>query len=274
MPAAVISIGERTAGASRQAVWSLLEVARPGSRPVPFGILLADESGDSAEMRFRDLSCFDELDEDEIEILEFLPGDLKAKVRETNGLDLIEGLEGSLSHFIRISDRTSVAYSGDPQATVNRLFEEHVDSTVRRYLTHLPLYSLRAAATKFGEYMDAAEEGWVLAPENLHLREGMFVARVVGRSMEPRVPDGSLCVFRAPVIGSRQGRLLLIGMQDVDDRSWRYTVKKYARAGKLLEGAEREEKIRLEPLNPEFEAFDLTSDQFTVVAEFVQVLPS
>jgi len=274
MPAAVISIGERTAGASRQAIWSLLEIARPGTRPVPFGILLADQSGDPTRMRFRDLSCFDELDEDEIDVLELLPGDLAAKGLETSGLDLIGELEGSLSHFVRIGDRTSVVYSGDSQAMVSRLFEEHVDSTVRKYITHLPLYSLRAAATKFGEYMDAAEEGWVLAPENLHLSEGMFVAHVVGRSMEPRIPDGSLCVFRAPVVGSRQGRLLLIGMQDVDDLSRRYTVKKYARAGKLVEGAEREEKIRLEPLNPEFEGFDLTSDQFTVVAEFVQVLAS
>ena len=274
MPAAVIPIGGGTTGSSCKAVWSLLEVARPGTQPVPFGILLADDSGDPARMRFRDISCFDELDEEEIDLLELLPGDLKAKARETNGLKLIEGLEGSLSHFLRISDRTSVAYSGDAQATVNRLFQEHVDPKIRQYITHLPLYSLRAAATKFGEYMDAAEEGWVLAPENLHLSNGMFVAQVVGRSMEPRIPDGSLCVFRAPVIGSRQGRLLLIGMQDVDDRSWRYTVKKYARAGRLVEDAEREEAIRLEPLNPEFEAFDLTSDQFMVVAEFIQVLPS
>jgi SOS-response transcriptional repressor LexA len=274
MPGAVISIGERTAGASRQAVWSLLEVARPGTRPVPFGILLADESGNPAEMRFRDLSCFDELVEDEIDVLELLPGDLAAKGRETSGLDLIEALEGSLSHFLRISDRTSVAYSGDAQATVNRLFEEHVDPTVRPHITHLPLYGLRAAATKFGEYMDAAEEGWVLAPENLRLSEGMFVAHVVGRSMEPRIPDGSLCIFRAPVVGSRYGRLLLIEMLDVDDNSQRYTVKKYARTGDLAEGADREQSIRLEPLNREFDTFELDSDRFRVVAEFVQVLRS
>ena len=32
--------------------------------------------------------------------------------------------------------------------------------------------------------------------------------------------------------------------------------------------------IRLEPLNREFEAFELTAMRFRVIAEFVQVLPS
>ncbi len=190
------------------------------------------------------------------------------------GQPLIESLENGLSHFLRISDRTPIAFAGGPQAAVDRLFDEHVDATPRKFITHLPLYSLRAAATKFGDFMDAAEDGWVRVPEKLHLDNGMFVARVVGRSMEPRIQDGDFCVFRAPVVGSRRGRLLLIEMLDVDDASRRYTVKKYARAGELVEGGEREGSIRLEPLNKEFEAFDLTSDQYRVVAEFVQALPS
>jgi phage repressor protein C with HTH and peptisase S24 domain len=228
----------------------------------------------------RDLSCFDELDEEQIDLLELLPQDLAAKGREMGGVRLIESLENGLSHFLRISDRNSIAFAGGAQATADRLFEEHVDFTVRPFVSHLPLYRLRAAATKFGEFMDAGEEGWVRVPEKLHPGAGMFVARVVGRSMEPRIPDGSLCVFRAPVVGSRRGRLLLIEMLDVDDASQRYTVKKYARAGELRagelmeEGGERDGPIRLEPLNKEFEAFDLTSDQYRVVAEFVQVLPS
>jgi SOS-response transcriptional repressor LexA len=248
---------------------------------VPFGIVLAEEAGGPPTMRFRDLSCFEELDEEQIDILDFLPDDLAAKGREMGGVPLIESLEDSLSHFIRISDRARIAFSSGAQATVDRLFDEHVDATPRKFITHLPLYSLRAAATKFGESMDAGglgtEEGWVRVPEKMRLDTGMFVARVVGRSMEPRIPDGSLCAFRAPVVGSRQGRLLLIEMLDVDDASQRYTVKKYARRAELrnqlVEGAEREGRIRLEPLNKEFEAFELTADRYRVVAEFVQVLP-
>ena len=273
MPVVVTPINSPIRSPHR-AIWSLIEVARPGSRPVPFGILLADEAGNPPAMRFRDLSCFEELEEQEIDFLDLLGDDLEMKGREAGGLRLIESLEDSLSGFLRISDRTSVAYTGDAQAMADRLFDEYVDSTRRDYITHLPLYHLRAAATKFGELMDAAEEDWVRVPAGMQLTTGMFVARVVGRSMEPRIPDGSLCIFRAPVVGSRGGRLLLVEKFDEDDVSARYTVKKYARAGNLTEGAEREQKIRLEPLNREFDAFDLESDKFRVVAEFVQVLRS
>jgi SOS-response transcriptional repressor LexA len=100
----------------------------------------------------------------------------------------------------------------------------------------------------------------------------MFAAHVVGRSMEPRIPDGSTCIFRAPVTGSRTGRLLLIEQFGEPEGS-RYTVKRYARRGALREGEDRDQPIRLEPLNPEFPAFELTADKFRVVAEFVEVLP-
>jgi phage repressor protein C with HTH and peptisase S24 domain len=172
-----------------------------------------------------------------------------------------------LSGFFRIGDRESIVYS-DATSTVDRLFDEHVQQSVRQ----LPLYGLRAAATRFGEGMDAEVEGWVRAPENLRLTEGMFAAHVVGRSMEPKIPDGSVCIFRAPVTGSRNGRYLLIEKFGETDFASRYTVKRYARRGALVESAEREGSIRLEPLNRQFEAFDLTSDEFRVVAEFVQVL--
>jgi SOS-response transcriptional repressor LexA len=270
MPAAVIAIDAK----KRSACWSLLEVARPASRPVPFGILLADRETDALTLRLRDLACFEELEETEFDFLEALAGDLRQKGSEMGAIGLVESLEDSLSGFLRIGERTSVSYSGDAEATVDRLFDEHVDATVRPFITHLPLYSLRAAATKFGEGMETEQESWIRVPENLRLATGMFVAYVVGRSMEPLIPDGSRCVFRAPVVGSRSGRLLLIEKFGETDFASRYTVKRYARQGRLVESADREAPIRLEPLNKEFTAFDLTADEFRVIAEFVRVLPA
>ena len=270
MPAAVISIETK-----RRACWSLLEIAQTGRRPIPYGILLADEDGGVWAQRLREIAYFGELDEPEADILAALPADLKQKAREMGGLSLLAWLEDTLSNFLRISDRTSIVYS-DAQAAADRLFDEHVDGTVGRFVTHLPLYGLRAAATEFGgeQELQGEPEGWVRAPENLRLTEAMFVARVVGRSMEPLIPDGSLCIFRKGVAGSRKNRFLLIEKFDESDVAARYTVKKYAKQGDRDESAEREDKIRLEPLNPEFEPFDLTSDNFRVVAEFLQVLPS
>jgi hypothetical protein len=181
---AVISIG-----AKRRGCWSLLEIAQPGRRPLPYGILLADRETGEMELRLRDLSCFEDVDaleEQELDILGALDHDLRSKALEMGGLQLLDWLEDSLSGFFRISDRTTVFYS-DARATVDRLFDEHVDSTVRPFVTHLPLYGLRAAATKFGEGMEGEQEGWARAPEKLRLTEGMFAAYVVGRSMEPLI---------------------------------------------------------------------------------------
>jgi phage repressor protein C with HTH and peptisase S24 domain len=270
MPAVVISIASRHA-----ASWATLEIAPPGQRPVPYGILFADRETRDLTFRLRDPSCFEELEEAEWDILTALPDDLRLKGREMGGLRLLDSFENSLSDFFRIGDRSSIVYSGDARATVDRLFDEFVDNDVRPFVSHLPVYKLRAAATRFGEQMEDSEEpdAWVRAPENLRLSEGMFVAYVEGRSMEPLIPDGSACIFRAPVTGSRKGRVLLIEKFGAVEAS-RYTVKRYARRGNLVESAEREAAIRLEPLNKEFEPFDLLEDEFRVIAEFVQVLPS
>jgi|SRR6185312_6467631 len=267
MPA-IVSIAQK-----RRACWSLLEVAPSGKTAAPYGILLADEETGAWTQRLREPECFGELDDGECDILDALPADLELKAREMGGMGLMAWLEGSASGFFRVSNRTAIACA-NTQATIDRLFDEHVDAAVRPFVTHLPVYGLRAAATKFGEGMDGEQEGWVRVPEGMRLSEGMFVAHVVGRSMEPLIPDGSACIFRAPVTGSRKGRYLLIEKFGETDFDARYTVKRYARQGALRESAEREQPIRLEPLNREFEAFELTSDQFRVVAEFVQVLPS
>jgi SOS-response transcriptional repressor LexA len=296
MLAAVIPIGRETAKENAQESpkenkdkrpgnWSLVRIAPPGQAPVPFGILFFDEADDRLTFRLRDPDCLGELDEPEADILAALADDLERKGREMGGRGLIGLLEDTASHFFRIGERNALHYAGAPEAVVDRLFNEHVLGTgedrasfdndadrVIPFVTHLPLYGLRAAATKFGESMEAVAEGWVRAPARLRLTEGMFVAKVVGRSMEPRIPDGSLCIFRAPVTGSRQGRLVLIEKLDETDFAGRFTVKRYAVHGARDESAERTEKIRLEPINKEFEAFYLEADRFRVIAEFVQVL--
>jgi hypothetical protein len=104
----------------------------------------------------------------------------------------------------------------------------------------------------------------------------MFVARVVGRSMEPRIPDGSLCVFRKGVVGSRSGKLVLVERFGVTETSARYTIKKYTSdKGKKPQPEEGEWEhawVRLEPLNKEFEGFELKEGEARVIAEFIQVL--
>jgi len=102
----------------------------------------------------------------------------------------------------------------------------------------------------------------------------MFVARIVGRSMEPRIPDGSLCIFRKFGAGSREGRLVLVESLERGTND-RYTVKRYhSEKSQRPEGGWEHAAIRLEPLNPEFEAWYLKPEEnrYRILAEFVEVL--
>ena len=215
MPAAVIPFRSATA-ISRGATWSLLDIARPGLPPEPLGILLVDDKTGALSLRTRDANEFQELEEQDADFLTALASDLEAKALEPGaGHALLDFLEDCLSGFRRTGDRTAIEYFRRcRRQTVNRLFDQYVDSEVRPFVTHLPLYGLRAAATRFGEEFDRAEmsepDAWVRAPRGVRLAEGIFGAQVVGRSLEPLIPEGSYCLFRGPVVGSRQGKRLLI----------------------------------------------------------------
>jgi hypothetical protein len=59
----------------------------------------------------------------------------------------------------------------------------------------------------------------------------------------------------------------------VVDQTARYTIKRYT-SRKVAAGQDewRHEQIRLEPLNPEFEAWDADPEGFAVVAEWLRVI--
>ena len=280
MSSAAIPIRSFETGTSgrekRRAFWSLLELAPAGRSPVTVGLILIDGESDFACIRMREASETEHLEEDEAEILDFLAEDLAMKARESGGKALLDSLEDSLSNFLRIENREEISISGTLDSEADRLYFSHVDSEIRPFVKHLPLYSLRAAATKFGEQMEVEELDWLRVPGARRLTPDMFVAQVVGRSMEPLIPDGSFCIFRSAVTGSRQGKRLLIEQFGDLDNSSRYTVKRYT-SKKIHDettGEWMHDEILLEPLNREFEAFHLGPDQFRVVAEFVEVLSS
>ena len=148
-----------------------------------------------------------------------------------------------------------------------------------RYLTCVPLVPLKAAAGAFSDpqHIDDDDCVWAAVETTRRLRRGMFVAQVVGKSMEPAIPDGAYCLFAAPVEGARQGKTVLVQMRNAADpeSGERYTVKRYEsdRAG---DGdGWRHTKVTLHPLNPDFEPIVLTgADEgpLRVVAEVVEVL--
>ena len=150
----------------------------------------------------------------------------------------------------------------------------------QRYVTCVPLVPLKIAAGAFSDPQHVDDEGfeWVAFDTGHRLRPGMFVAQVVGKSMEPAIPDGAYCLFRAPVEGTRQGKTVLVQLRDTTDpeTSQRYTVKRYE-SEKANDGDSwHHTKITLKPVNPAFDPIVLTGaveGEFKVVAELVEVLP-
>ena len=166
--------------------------------------------------------------------------------------------------------------SGAPPQGLRLVEGRHAD----RYVTCLPLVPLKAAAGAFGDpqHVEDGEFEWVGVQSGRRLTEGMFVAQVVGKSMEPTIPDGAYCLFRAPVAGTRQGKTVLVQLRDpVDPETGeRYTVKRY-RSEKAAVGEDswRHERIKLEPSNSDFAPIileDVDEGDVQVIAEFVEVV--
>jgi len=251
--------------------YSLLQAELPGQGLVSLGVLLEDPERDELHLRLRrDLETL--ASEEDLEVLSALADDLSRKAREMGADSLLRYCEETLSGAIRVTDRESVMVEHFGRA-LDRLYRRHVQSNVLEFRTHLPRYSLRVAAGKFLENEEIAEQGWVETPQGLRLTPDMFVAQIEGHSMEPLIPNGSLCVFRGGVAGSRQGRLVLVEDLDTTGNN-RYTVKRYRSEKSAGEGGWKHERIRLESLNPDYPSWDLDPEEekYRIIAEFISVL--
>lgn len=154
--------------------------------------------------------------------------------------------------------------------------EPEVNDDVK-FVDYLPLYSLKAACGAFGEYQTVDEKGWIKVEGVGRLNRSMFVIQAIGSSMEPRIMDGDLCIFRANVVGSRNNKIVLVQHNDHYDaeNEGSYSIKKYT-SEKVYDkdtGEWMHERIILKPLNNIFEPIKiLNDDNFMVIGEFIDVV--
>lgn len=148
-----------------------------------------------------------------------------------------------------------------------------------RYVKCIPLVPLKAAAGAFSDPQHIADDDldWVEIESGRRLHPGMFVAQVLGHSMEPDIEDGAYCLFAAPVTGSRQGRTVLVQLRDATDpeTGHRYTVKRYQSEKTADDDSWRHTRIWLKPNNPAFAPIELEADDdgaVQVIAELIEVL--
>ncbi|MBI4529623.1 MAG: hypothetical protein HY695_37975, partial [Deltaproteobacteria bacterium] len=143
-----------------------------------------------------------------------------------------------------------------------------------RYKTCIPLLSVKAAAGGFSEDQDVNAADWVEIKTSLPLRKGMFVAQVVGHSMEPVIPDGAYCVFqfKAPQLKTDMIGLFQLHAAEDPETGGRFTVKRL----KMATSRDPEGGLRrvatLVPENPAFKPIPVEGEDVKFVAEFLEVL--
>lgn len=165
----------------------------------------------------------------------------------------------------------------------NDKYEVQEISVSQRFVTHLPVYSLRAACGYFddcGKLQEENAESWVDASVlGCTLNENMFVVHAEGKSMEPKIKDGDLCVFDATGAGSRDGKVVLVKAKDNSEpQASSFTIKQYhSEKSETENGSWTHTKITLSPLNPYYNPIVINAEEadegdFKVYGEFVGVI--
>lgn len=145
----------------------------------------------------------------------------------------------------------------------------------------VPMLDLKVAAGAFSELQDLEADAidWVALPDHFRIRPGYFVAKVVGESMNKRVPNGAWALFSTDVRGSKQGKIVLAQAREFGDPdgAGRFTLKIYDASKVEGDDGAVYERIRLHPSSTEqrYTPIDIDlddEDRPTIVALLVTVL--
>jgi len=169
----------------------------------------------------------------------------------------------------------------EPEIQKRFPFKEVPPSVLMPYKNSLPVVNLRIAAGTFGgtSALDPDEVTWIEPPDFMRPTPGLFIAQVVGESMNRRIPNGSWCLFRMNPGGTRNGKVVVAQHRSIDDPDLggQYTVKVYQSEKVPAEVGEwRHDRVRLLPdsTDPSFQPLEFTSEdaEVQIIAEMVTVL--
>jgi SOS-response transcriptional repressor LexA len=236
----------------------------------PCGVMVFDPLSGKAAFRFR--RDWNEFAGEEASTLEALAADLQEKFREMGAQSFLAWVDSDLSGWFSVDDKAEVL-GRNVETTAQALYRRHVHTKPLEGVTHLPLYSIRAAAGGFGPDAENEIEEWVEVHGQQALRKEEFVLRITGRSMEPDIPDGALCLFRQYSGGSRAGQIVLVQRISESDSGGEVTIKRYSSAKTEDGGSWQHTQIGMHPENPEFQGWQLDeAERLKTIAVFVRVL--
>ena len=175
-----------------------------------------------------------------------------------------------------------------PRETTAAIETSHNDDLPLRVLSEVdrsvsenavPLYDLAIAAGIFGADQVAESSEWVELSDDFRANPDLFVARVVGDSMNRRVPNGSYCLFKANPSGAIQNKIVLVQHDDISDPELggRFTLKVYGSEMVSTRSGTRSERIILSPdsTDPSFKPIIIdgtNTGDYQILAELVAVI--
>ena len=232
------------------------------------GVVVADADANEAAFRFR--RDWEDFAGEEAEFLEAIAEDLPDKARELGVRAFLAWVDGDLSNTFRCGEpQRTLAL--DLERTAQTLYARSVRSTAKPYQTHLPVMCFAAA----GPMIDNPESGreeWVDV-DGARLSKDHFLVRICGHSMEPDIPDGSLCLFRKYYAGSRTGKIMLVHEMTDEGGMGRFAIKRYESQKRQTREGWEHERLRMHSDNPEYAEYELSEERrYETIGEFVRVV--
>lgn len=133
------------------------------------------------------------------------------------------------------------------------------------YVNSVPLVDISAAAGSFSDLQILSDFEWIELPFTVAVKKGYFVCKVIGESMNNKIPNASYCLFRQDEGGSRNGKIVLVELYDKQDLETGscYTVKEYSSIKNISEEQWSHQSITLKPLsdNSEYKSIELVGDE-------------
>ncbi len=153
------------------------------------------------------------------------------------------------------------------------------EAEVREFQNCVPLYDVKIAAGGFSDPHHNATCEWVQLPKPFMHSKDFFICRVTGESMNKIIPNGSWCLFKIDLGGTRNGKVVLVQHNKIQDRDYGsgYTIKRYQSTKEVSDKGWNHESITLSPQsnNPEFKDIIFSGDELSelkVIGVFERLL--
>ncbi|HSD15583.1 MAG TPA: DNA/RNA helicase domain-containing protein [Flavobacterium sp.] len=194
------------------------------------------------------------------------PTELKDFILNIYKTIMLRGIKGT---YIYVCDKNLREYFANhiPKFKTEKTIEYLQVDKVIPFENSIPLYDLKAAAGNFSELQNVSDYEWISLPARYKPSEDLFACTVQGESMNKVIPNGSVCLFRKYTGGSREGRIVLVEHNSIQDPDFGsgYTVKEYRSKKNIENDKWSHYSITLKPLSmdSEFKDIELVEDELS-----------